>query len=137
MSNNQRLVSAFDHLDPRLSLSFAKLVMMSPAPAKSVGDARYASQFVDCPMQSRLQTKLGVRSFYVKQKLIFLLFMYTFVQSHSQSEKSRHNLVSCLDELEIHKPETFATLTVTRDIAKKKLNRIFNKPSQLFEPVHL
>ena len=46
ISNNQRLRSAFDDLDPRL---FAKLVMMPSAPAKSAGDARYASQdpFVD------------------------------------------------------------------------------------------
>ena len=50
-------------------LSFAKLVMMSSAPAKSAGDARYASQghsFGDCPIQSQLQTQLGVRSLYVE-----------------------------------------------------------------------
>ena len=42
----KRLGSGFDDLDPypRLSLSFAKSVMMSSAPAKSAGDARYASQ---------------------------------------------------------------------------------------------
>ena len=40
------------------SLSLAKLVMMSSAPAKSAGDARYASQdlfihlLIDCPIQS-------------------------------------------------------------------------------------
>ena len=40
-----RLESAFDDLNNRLSLFFAKLVMMSTAPAKSAGDdARYASQ---------------------------------------------------------------------------------------------
>ena len=44
------------------SLSFAKLVMMSSAPAKSTGDARYASQdpFIHYPFQSRLQSVLGV-----------------------------------------------------------------------------
>ena len=47
------------------SLSFAKLVMMSSTPAKSAGDARYVSQdpFSCCPIQSRLQFVLGVRSF--------------------------------------------------------------------------
>ena len=51
------------------SLSFAKLVMMSSAPVKSAGDARYASQdpFIRCAVQSRLQTQLGVRSFYVER----------------------------------------------------------------------
>ena len=39
-SNNQTLGSAFDDLHPRL---FAKLVLMSSTPAKSAGDARYAS----------------------------------------------------------------------------------------------
>ena len=50
------------------SLSFAKLVIMSSAPAKSVGDARYTSQdpFIHYPIQSRLQSVLGVRSFYIK-----------------------------------------------------------------------
>ena len=44
------------------SLSFAKLVMMSSAPVKSAGDARYAfhEPFIrDCPIQSRLQSVLG------------------------------------------------------------------------------
>ena len=54
------------------SLSFAKLAMMSSAPAKSAGDARYASQdpfillWIDFLIQSRLQSVLGVRSFYVE-----------------------------------------------------------------------
>ena len=56
------------------SLYFAKLVMMSSALAKSAEDARYASQdpfihsLIDCPIQFRLQTQLGVCSFYVKHK---------------------------------------------------------------------
>ena len=37
-------MNVFDDLNPRLCLSFAKLVMTSSAPAKSAGDARYASQ---------------------------------------------------------------------------------------------
>ena len=51
------------------SLFLVKLVMMSSAPAKSAGDARYASKdpFIHCPTQSRLQTQLGVRSFWVKR----------------------------------------------------------------------
>ena len=53
------------------SLSFAKL-MMSSAPAKSAGDARYASQdpihsLIDCFIQYRLQSVLRVRSFYVER----------------------------------------------------------------------
>ena len=54
------------------SLSFAKLMMMSSTPAESVEDARYTSQdsFIHacnqcCPIQSRLLSVLGVRSFYV------------------------------------------------------------------------
>ena len=42
--NNQRLGSAFDDLDSTGSLLFAKLVMVSSAPAKSAEDARYTSQ---------------------------------------------------------------------------------------------
>ena len=51
-------------------LFFAKLVMMSSASAKSAGDARYASQdpFIQrCPLQSRFQSALGVRSLYVER----------------------------------------------------------------------
>ena len=57
------------------SLSFAKLVMMSSTPAKSVGAARCASQdpFIQCcPIQSRLQSVLGVRSCYVEHNKIFI-----------------------------------------------------------------
>ena len=43
-------------------LSFAKLVMMSSAPAKSAGDARYASQDPFSPIQSRLESVLEVRT---------------------------------------------------------------------------
>ena len=53
------------------SLSFTKLVVMSSAPPKSAADAIYASQdsFIQgnqhCPIQYRLQSVLGVRSFYM------------------------------------------------------------------------
>ena len=49
------------------SLSFAKLVMMSSAPAKSAGDARYVSQdpFI-APDDLNSKSNLGVHSFYVK-----------------------------------------------------------------------
>ena len=56
------------------SLPFAKLVMMSSAPANSAWDTRYAPQdpFIRCsiagPLQSRLQSAPGVCSFYVKCK---------------------------------------------------------------------
>ena len=55
------------------SVSFAKLVMMSSAPAKSAGDSRYASQdpFIHgnqhYSIQSRLQSVIGVSSFYVER----------------------------------------------------------------------
>ena len=60
--------------------------MMSSAPARSAGGARNVSQknlvpraslgpgnevedpFVHCPIESRLQALLGVRSFYVERK---------------------------------------------------------------------
>ena len=64
---------AFDDLDSRLSLSFAKLVKMPSTPANSTEDARYASQDVfilgnqRCPIQSRPQSVLGARSFYVER----------------------------------------------------------------------
>ena len=71
-SNNQRLESAFDDLDPRLSL-LPSQGEDSP-PVKSRGDARYAAQdpFDYCPIQSRLQSVLGVRSFYVKRNYKFV-----------------------------------------------------------------
>ena len=57
------------------SLAFTKLVMMSSSPAKSAGDARYVSQdpFIHslnqhCHIQSRLQSVLGVSSFFIKCK---------------------------------------------------------------------
>ena len=55
------------------SLFFANSVMMSSAPAKSARDARYVSQdpFIlgnqCCPIQSRLQSLLRVRLFYVER----------------------------------------------------------------------
>ena len=57
-------------------LSFAKLVMMSSARAKSAGDARYASQdpFIQSeryPIQSRLQSVLEVRSFFIARNELF------------------------------------------------------------------
>ena len=54
-------------------LSFAKLVMMSSAPAKSAGDARYTFQdpFILTMVSHTISTPIcitavGVRSFYVK-----------------------------------------------------------------------
>ena len=64
------------------SHSFAKLVMMSSAPAKSAGDARYSSQdpFIHdnqrCPIQSRLQSLLRARSFYVERNNDILVYLF-------------------------------------------------------------
>ena len=46
------------------SLSFAKLVMMSSAPAKSAGDARYASQdsFIQSTLSHTISTPVCIRS---------------------------------------------------------------------------
>ena len=46
------------------SLSFAKLVMMSPAAAKSAGDARYASQypFNQSTLSHSISTPICIRS---------------------------------------------------------------------------
>ena len=81
-SNYQRLGSAFDVT--RLSL-LTKLVMMSSAPAKCAWDARYASQdpFIHgnqrCPIQSRLQSVLGARFFYVDLKYVISLYFFSKV----------------------------------------------------------
>ena len=50
--------------DPRFSLSFAKLVMMSSAPAKSARDARYASQdpFIHRTLSHIISTPICIRS---------------------------------------------------------------------------
>ena len=74
------------------SLSFAKLVMMSSAPAKSAGDAtpKFHS-FAYYSIKSRLQSVLGVRSFYAERnkvlgKLSFLLQKYTVpIYSHDST----------------------------------------------------
>ena len=64
----QRLGSngVFDYFDSRLSLSFAKLVMMSSAPAKSAGDARYVSKdpFIQStlPIQKKPLERNGKKS---------------------------------------------------------------------------
>ena len=84
------------------SLSFAKLVMMTSALTKSADDASYVSQdlfihlLIDCPIQSRLQTQLGVCSFYVEHKY--------HKEKHSRSVKTKLNkrarsnwLLSCCD----------------------------------------
>ena len=56
------------------SLSFETKLMMSSASAKSAGDPRS----VHCPIQSRLQSVLGVRSYYVERNK-FLSFFFSFV----------------------------------------------------------
>ena len=60
------------------SLSFAKLLVMSSAPAESTGDARYAPQdpFIHgnqrCPIKSRLHSAFAVCPFYVEPTIIVL-----------------------------------------------------------------
>ena len=57
-------------------LSFSKLVIMSSAPAKSAGgpDTRLKIHSFGqrCPIQSRLQSVLEVRSFYVERNNEFM-----------------------------------------------------------------
>ena len=62
----------FDDLHPRLSLLFAKLVMMSSAPAKSAGDARYASQdpFIQSTLSHTISTPICIRSAFFVRKLV-------------------------------------------------------------------
>ena len=90
------------------SLYFAKLVMSS-APAKSVGDARYMCQdpfmqehtsktdwrrdcmgqsinLIDCPIQSRLQSVLEVCSFYVKCSYLANLSPVSFLHFKGQTK---------------------------------------------------
>ena len=77
-SNNQSSGSAFDDLDPRPSLICD---VIHPC-KKSAGDARYVSQDPSthgnpCPLQSWLQSVLGVHSSYVEHnKLQILLSIY-------------------------------------------------------------
>ena len=62
-SNNQRLGSAFDDLDPSLFL-LCQVVMMSSAPVKSAADARYASQdlFIQSMLSHTISTPICIRS---------------------------------------------------------------------------
>ena len=69
------------------SLSFAKLVMMSSAPAKSAGDARYASQdpFIQPTFSHTISTPIcirrRVRSFYIERnKCIVYSYIFSFLQ---------------------------------------------------------
>ena len=67
-SDNQRLGSAFDDLDPRLSLLCD--VVRLPLQKKYAGDATCVSQDPSiqcCPIQSQLKSALGVRSSYVER----------------------------------------------------------------------
>ena len=69
-SNNQRLGSAFNDLDPRLSLLFQVGVDVI-RPCKicegcQIHIPRSFDLFVDRPTQSRLQSVLVVRSYYIK-----------------------------------------------------------------------
>ena len=59
-------------------LSFTKLVMISPAPAKSAGDARYASQdpFIQSTLSHIISTPICIRSTF--------FHMYVECSNHSQ-----------------------------------------------------
>ena len=71
-----------------VSFSFAKLVMMSSAPAKSAGDARYASQdlFIQSLLSHTISTPICIRrrvhSFYVERKCIHM-FSFFFTSNFS------------------------------------------------------
>ena len=73
-SNNQRLGSAFDDLDPRLSLlcQVGDDVMNPPLQnIRGIPDMHpkiNSFTFVDCPIRSRLQMQLAVHFFYVKMQ---------------------------------------------------------------------
>ena len=71
-SNNYRLGSAFDYLDPR---PFATLVMMSSQPPKIWGCqlriTRSNRRSIDCPIQSRLQSVLGLGSSFFLRRTQF------------------------------------------------------------------
>ena len=64
------------------SLSFAKLVMMSSAPAKSTGDARYASQdpFIQSTLFHTISTPICIRNVFSSLFLfIYFLFLFLFL----------------------------------------------------------
>ena len=60
------------------SLSFAKLVMMSSAPAKSAGDARYASQdpFIQSTLSHTISTLICIRSAFFLRRTQLLAFSH-------------------------------------------------------------
>ena len=68
-SDNQR--TAFDDLDPGLSLFCQVGGEVIRPPLQNLrgmpGTRPKIHSFVDCPIQFRLQTQLGVRSFYVER----------------------------------------------------------------------
>ena len=66
------------------SLFFAEVVMMSSGPAKSAGmlDTRPKIHSVDqrCPIRSRLQSILGVRSYYVEHNKTIYFIYFDFIK---------------------------------------------------------
>ena len=94
------------------SLSFAKLVMMSSGPANLRGmpDTRpKIHSFLDCPIQSRFQSVLGVRSFYVERnKFVYKNFEVFWIgMSPSPARKQR---LSTLLRNKNEEKQSFSTL---------------------------
>ena len=64
------------------SLSFAKLVMMSSAPAKSAGDAIYASQdpSIQSTFSNTISTPICIRSAFYLRRIMKLLVELKFMR---------------------------------------------------------
>ena len=60
------------------SLSFAKLVMMSTAPAKSAGDARYACQdpFIQSTLSHTISTPISIKSSFFLHRTQLQIYTY-------------------------------------------------------------
>ena len=81
-SNNQRLGSAFDDLDPRLSLLCQVGDVIRPCKICGGCQIRVPRSFhslIDCPIQSRLQSVLGVLSFYVERNNYAFFYLRVFI----------------------------------------------------------
>ena len=77
------------------SLSFAKLVMMSSAPVKSVGMPDTHPRSIHCPIQSRLQSVLGVHSFYVECSNIIIIIIIIINFFSASFQRSKVEFLEC------------------------------------------
>ena len=114
-SNNQRLQSAG-------SLSFAKMVMMSSAPAKCASDARYASKdpFI-CWWYHTILTPICIRSAFFLHQMQLSLYSHLF--------KFTHHIQSLILQLtmdDVSSKTRFAPNSVSSMLRKKN----FKKPTK-------